>query len=650
MNNFLVFNVTSLILFLTLFITMLSRKNFHGITNHLFILGIIVSIIANVFRLAFTGIINYCVPGAGAAIAAKIFLYLFYITRSFIFPIVILYLYSKIGILQLYKNNLLLRLLVESLILFPILFIITNIFTDKIFVITDNLEVMISKLIGIEYICTIIILCIGIVTILKFRKFMQRKNVIMGGILFLVNMIFLFIYYIFPRCELEMFTIAITSYLIMNTVQRPELFINPLVKSGTATSFFDLSKRNFIMEKEVLYVFVKIKNYKNIALYIGQRNFEVFLNEIADFLNQTAAEYKLGTYSYYLDHCLFVIPCENNVNNKVDNFAKAVEQKLKETFSLDGFNFTIDARICVVNTPDDISSNDYLNYFLKKYHHTLPQTKNVIYLKDFKNSTEFKMKNDMENILEKALLEKNFEIFYHPIYGVYEEAFVAAEALLRLKDDYFGYISPTFFIPVAERNRQMSKIGDIVFEKVFTFVASEDFKKMNLEYIEINLSIAQCSEYGLAEKVREMLIKYNVDPKNIRFEITENAADFNPEVVENNISELKKLGINFALDDYGTGYSNIKKVLSLPVDIVKLDKTFVDEIDNDKLSIVISDTIEMLKTLKKRVLVEGIESKRALDHFTSLKYKNAYACEYIQGYYFTRPLPERDFVEFICKD
>ena len=192
-------------------------------------------------------------------------------------------------------------------------------------------------------------------------------------------------------------------------------------------------------------------------------------------------------------------------------------------------------------------------------------------------------------------------------------------------------------------------IGYIVFEKVIQFVASEDFKNLNLDYIEMNISASQCIESRLLESVSALLEKYNVSPAQIRFEITEGFADFNSQLVEKNITSLHNMGILFALDDYGIGYSNIKKVLSLPIEVVKLDKTFVDELENQKLKILVNDTIEMLNNLNKKVLVEGVENKSTFDYFYDLKYKNAPACEYIQGYYFSTPLPQNEFVEFIRK-
>ena len=172
---------------------------------------------------------------------------------------------------------------------------------------------------------------------------------------------------------------------------------------------------------------------------------------------------------------------------------------------------------------------------------------------------------------------------------------------------------------------------------------------MELDSIEVNMSFAQCFETDLIKKIRNWLEEYHVLPEQLRLEITENAASFNPQIVESNIRLLNSMGINFSLDDYGTGFSNIKKVISLPFDMVKINKTFIDEIDNPDTESLVIDTIHMLKSLNKEILIEGIESEERAGQFIELKYENENACDYLQGFYFSRPLPQSEFVKFLKK-
>ncbi|MCR5222562.1 MAG: EAL domain-containing protein, partial [Lachnospiraceae bacterium] len=127
----------------------------------------------------------------------------------------------------------------------------------------------------------------------------------------------------------------------------------------------------------------------------------------------------------------------------------------------------------------------------------------------------------------------------------------------------------------------------------------------------------------------------------INLEITETAADYDPSMTDRNISRLSELGLHFSLDDYGTGYSNIKRVVSLPLNIVKLDKSLVDDMDSNQMWTVIRNTVKMLKRMNKKILVEGVETERALDAFEKI------GCDYIQGFYFSKPLSEGELIYFI---
>ena len=184
-------------------------------------------------------------------------------------------------------------------------------------------------------------------------------------------------------------------------------------------------------------------------------------------------------------------------------------------------------------------------------------------------------------------------------------------------------------------------------EKVCKFIGSQEGKSLGIDYIEINMSVAQCFETDLVNKMRDWMEMYNVEPMQLRLEITENAATFNPLIVEKNMHLLHRMGVSFALDDYGTGFSNIKKLISLPFDVVKLNKTFVDEIDNPDSETIVKDTIHLLKSLGKEVLIEGIETQKRAELFIENENDKMLGCDYLQGFYFSKPLPQTEFVKFL---
>ena len=148
----------------------------------------------------------------------------------------------------------------------------------------------------------------------------------------------------------------------------------------------------------------------------------------------------------------------------------------------------------------------------------------------------------------------------------------------------------------------------------------------------------------LVEHIINILEKHGVRPEQINLEITETAASVSQQALNDNINALTDAGIKFSLDDFGTGYSNMQRVASLPLDIVKLDKSFTELKDNPKLGIVLRNTINMIKDMDMKIVVEGIETKEMVDNFSDMK------CEYIQGFYFSKPVPKNEFVRFIRKN
>jgi EAL domain-containing protein (putative c-di-GMP-specific phosphodiesterase class I) len=134
---------------------------------------------------------------------------------------------------------------------------------------------------------------------------------------------------------------------------------------------------------------------------------------------------------------------------------------------------------------------------------------------------------------------------------------------------------------------------------------------------------------------------YRVSPSQINLEITETATTHAQNIMEANIIKLRNAGITFSLDDYGTGYSNMKSVASLPLDIIKLDKSLINDKNDPRMQSVLKNTVAMLKEMNLKILIEGIETEEMLNEFIKLK------CDYVQGYYFSKPIPQKAFVEFI---
>lgn len=320
--------------------------------------------------------------------------------------------------------------------------------------------------------------------------------------------------------------------------------------------------------------------------------------------------------------------------------ASLINDALHQTVKIDKFDLNLIPYVCLAKCPEDIDNFQSLISFGTDFHEKLPYNGEVIHADGSTVKSMVSLLTGMDSIIERALANHGFHVYYQPIYSIEKKRFVSAEALLRLIDEKEGFISPEIFIPAAEKSGAIHKIGDYVLTEVFQFIASSEYKKLGLEYIEINLSVSQCMHHGLADSILESMSRYGVSSNQVNLEITESAASYDQSVMSENLEQLSAAGLTFSLDDYGTGYSNMYRIAALPLKIVKLDKTFVNN-QNSKMWTILQNTVRMIKDLNMEIVVEGIETEEMVKKFSDLK------CDFIQGYFFSKPIPQREFVEFI---
>lgn len=255
---------------------------------------------------------------------------------------------------------------------------------------------------------------------------------------------------------------------------------------------------------------------------------------------------------------------------------------------------------------------------------------------------QMRQEKKMEQMLEEAMKEDRIEVFYQPIYSTKEKRFVSAEALVRMRDREGKLVPPGEFISVAEANGKILPLGEIVFDKVCRFFTKESLEQYGLHYIEVNLSVIQCSYPGLAEEYIGIMEKYQINPRYINLEITESASMAAKKTLLENMSRLMEYGVYFSLDDFGTGQSNLNYIVDMPVNIVKFDREMSQAFFRDeKAKYVMNAAMQMIHGMKLKIVSEGIETK---DQYLAME---ELAIDYIQGYYFSKPLPEAEFLSFL---
>ena len=641
------FDICAILITSIFIISAIIKGNLKGKNNYLMFSIIILSLIASVCNLSISVISNYAVATPAHRVLMHIFNDLYFLSHNLILPVYIFFIYSTIGFFHVLKNN---KFLLRSWIILTgidILAVIENIFYPIVYTINEDCHYERGPLIYLFYAVAIIFFIWGTYVIFYYKKFIRFDKLIALLLLFPVAVITVVIQFFYPYMACEMFgtSVALMSYIIV--IQNSDIMVDPLVGAMKYSAGIDNLYNIINTKRPSTILLIKIVNNGNILMYLGQEKYNTFLYNMSDVLRKFAKKSKYEASLYYLEYGLYGFLSEDDQLEQAYQTAEEIRKYMSEIIKMDDFDIIIEPRLCIVQCPDDFDDFQTMFTFATSFHNTLPATRNIMLYSDFCDQTEFRIRNDLDDIIERAIANNSFKMYYQPIYSTTEKCFVSAEALIRLEDEKYGFISPAHFIPFAETNGSIHAIGNYVLESVFRFMSNIGMMEMGLKYVEINLSASQCIESDLFDKVEELLDKYALLPEQISLELTETAADIDPTIVDQNVRKLHNLGIRFALDDYGTGYSNVKRMTTLPIDQVKLDKSFVDEINDPQMWIVIQDTISMLKEMGKEVLIEGVESEEVADRFINLECDLLQGCEYMQGFYFCKPLPEDEFVEFI---
>lgn len=243
-------------------------------------------------------------------------------------------------------------------------------------------------------------------------------------------------------------------------------------------------------------------------------------------------------------------------------------------------------------------------------------------------------KTHIERILRKAIENDEFIINYQPQYDTQNNLIFGFEALLRLNSKELGLISPLEFIPIAEEYGHITKISLWVIKESCKQAVKWIEKGYKFKSVSVNISSVDLQQLNLQECIKEFINSIGFDPKILELEITESVL---MQSLDSSIAILKQLmdmGIRIALDDFGTGYSSLSYLRKIPISTLKIDKSFIDNItSNQKEESIINNIIEMAHSMELKVVAEGVEKKEQLLVLNERK------CDYIQGYYFSKPLP-----------
>jgi len=378
---------------------------------------------------------------------------------------------------------------------------------------------------------------------------------------------------------------------------------------------------------------IDIDDFKNINDGQGIVVGDEMVQQFGSFIKELCGDGIIASHLHSDVYGIAIYDCGEK--DCVESIHKAIRERLKEPFKLSGGQeLMITVSIGVAEYPDAAASAlELINCAEIAVFKGKTLGKNIIHHFDFSVMEDFLGAIELEEKLKKAIANQNFILYYQPQYYTGSKKLRGVEALIRWQDEDSHFIQPSVFIPAAEKNGAIIPIGRWVVEESIRQYALWRTQFGFPFIMSINISALQYKKDDFVDSVVGALNKYGVSPSEIELEITESVLIEDFDAVYEKLKLLKEHGVRISLDDFGTGFSSLAYLKRLPIDTLKIDKSFIDTVLTDSATRVITESIvNMVKALGFESIAEGVEEEE------QYRYLDAIGCDAIQGYLFSRPL------------
>lgn len=411
------------------------------------------------------------------------------------------------------------------------------------------------------------------------------------------------------------------------------------------TLFYERLERALIRandnKKGVALLFMDLDGFKIINDSLGHAAGDLILKEVAVRINSNIR--KSDTVSR-LGGDEFTVILENvDKHEYVKIVAESIIEKILMPYNIFGREITLGVSIGIALAPYDESTVEGL---VRKADAAMYDAKESGKGRYSFSSEEIEKRNheilEMQIKLNKALHNNEFSLYLQPQIAFDGNGFkiVGAEALIRWKTADGKIFTPDKFIPISENNRMIIPIGNWILEEIFRIDKVLKSNGINIK-LSINISSKQFENDNLVSKIKEIFKENSSQNIDLTIEITESFLLQNIEKAIQSLLEIKKLGIDISIDDFGTGFSSMSYLTRLPVDYLKIDKSFIDDIVNTKHKNLTPSIISMAKTLNLKTVAEGVETQEQINILINE------GCDELQGYYFSRPITISDFIKYV---
>ena len=485
------------------------------------------------------------------------------------------------------------------------------------------------------YISVFVIIFSTIYLIKRYKSRLNQKRRESVLIWFTIWIVAAVIQFIWKELLIVGFAGVVGVLIIYLKLENPALNIDRRTGLFTQNAFGQLIRQMYGMQQKFsvlcLSCIQKIKGRYNADVV------EMVLLEVAEYISELPG---VVAFKNPDDELLLIIKDQTNSDAIIAQIQKRFREKWGEDKSIRmGMGAIFVPMAESLKSAEDVL---YLLNYVRKHHKE--RNENKLLIIDEEIISAMYREKYIEKLLVDAIDKDKIEVFYQPIYSTEEKQFVSAEALARIRDEDGKIVPPGEFIEIAEQSGHILELGKQVFEHVCRFIRDKEPQRFGIQYLEVNLSVVQCGYEYLADSFIRIMEDYSVNPKFINLEITESASMKAKKTLLSNMKKLMEYGVTFSLDDFGTGQSNLNYIVDMPVEIVKFDKSMIDSyFENHKARYVMDAAMHMIHGMKLCIVSEGIETEEQFETMEKL------GINYIQGYYFSKPIPEEEFLRFIEK-
>lgn len=618
------FEICTIIFMIFFFIMVFSRKGTLDFQNRIFRICLIVCFL------------NTCLDVISCYTTANITLIpiwlnyvlnsLFLIVQCIIPTIFLLYVYAKVQRIETKNSSFIFVIWIPCII--GILLVASSFFTGFIFYI-DKSGYYHGPYHIYLYINMIFYMVTSICYTIINRRILKRRQCIITIFVLLCASVPSVIMFFIPRYMLAGVGTALSIFVMYFTDENQEIY-NDTVTSALNREAF-IQHINLNMDKklpEQIFV-IALDNFKLVNEVHGVEGGNEIMQLMVDGLTEEYGENHV--YRFGGDTFIVVLEEKTEGAKEHDRIRRIVQRRMHLA---GGGTVELSACICLLHTIH-IPESTLVQTMEQAITKVKKMGKGRFLEVDEDATADLHRTLAIEQALISAVESGRFEVHYQPIIDTHTKRFHSMEALARLNVYGYGYVSPEEFILIAERNGTILQIGLIVLEEVCRFISGNKLEEKGIEFVEVNLSVVQCMQDTICKDIMRILNKYDIPPKMINLEITESAAADSEEKLIRNMARLSLSDITFSLDDYGSGFSNINYIVDLPFSIVKLDKYIVwAAMKNVTSRRILENTVAMFKAIHLRIVAEGIEDIEMARIITDM------GVDYLQGYYFSRPVPK----------